>query len=322
MVSAAKLSTHAAPPSGLDPSARRAKSAVHAALLVVQIAFASQAVEGKLAMMPRSAGGEAIPPAALAMARMIGALVFFQIAVRLTKKLSPTTTRDQAKLAGLSLLGIALNQTLFLLGLKTTLPVAATLLSVTIPLFAAALSVLFRQERASARVGLGLAIAVCGVLWLTGVTHVDRGAVLVALNSLCYAGYLVLAGPMIRRLGAFTVVTWIFLWGAIAFAPFGIPALVEAAPAITPRGWWLLAYILAVPTILAYTANAWALGRSTPSLVTVYIFLQPLLAAWLAWFQLGQAVTERIGVAAILILVGVTVVATRRRDVPLARATG
>jgi drug/metabolite transporter (DMT)-like permease len=291
----------------------RATAAVHGALLVVQIAFASQAVEGKLAMMPRALGGEAIAPAALAMSRMIGALVFFQIAVRAAKKLTPTTRLDQAKLAGLSVFGVALNQALFLLGLRTTSPVSAALLSVTIPIFTAGLAVLLRQERASARLVAGLAIAVCGVLWLTGVTHVDEGAVLVALNSLCYATYLVLAGPMIRRLGAFTVVTWIFLWGAIAFAPFGLPELVRAVPAITPRGFWLLAYVLVVPTIVAYSANAWALGRSTPILVTAYIFLQPLLAAWLAWVQLGQAVTERIGVAALLIVAGVAVVATRPR---------
>jgi drug/metabolite transporter (DMT)-like permease len=279
----------------------------------VQIAFATQAVEGKLAMMPRALGGEAIPPAALAMSRMIGALVFFQIAVRLARKLSPTTRLDQLKLAGLSVLGIALNQALFLLGLRTTSPVSAALLSVTIPIFTAGLAVLLRQERASVRLVLGLSTAVCGVLWLTGVTHVDGGAVLVALNSLCYAAYLIAAGPMIRRLGAFTVVTWIFFWGAIAFAPFGLPALVHAVPDITPRGYGLLAYILAVPTILAYTANAWALGRSTASLVTVYIFLQPLLAAALAWVQLGQTVTPRIGVAALLIVVGVVIVATRPR---------
>jgi drug/metabolite transporter (DMT)-like permease len=280
----------------------------------VQLAFASQAVEGKLAMMPRALGGEAIPPVALAMSRMIGALVFFQIAVRVTRKLTPTTWLDHAKLAGLSVLGIALNQTLFLLGLKTTSPVSAALLSVTIPIFTAALAVLVRQERASVRLVLGLAIAVCGVLWLTGVTSVDRGAVLVALNSLCYAAYLVIAGPMIRRLGAFTVVAWIFVWGALAFAPFGLPALVHAVPDLTTRGYWLLGYIVAVPTIVAYSANAWALGRSTPTLVTVYIFLQPLLAAWLAWVQLGQSVTPRIGVAALLIVAGVLVVATRARE--------
>ncbi len=265
-------------------------------------------------MMPRALGGEAIPPAALAMFRMLGALVFFQVVVRGARKLTPTTRLDQVKLAGLSLLGIALNQVLFLMGLRTTSPVSAALLSVTIPIFTAALAVLLRQERASLRVAIGLTIAVCGVLWLTGITHVDAGAVLVAFNSLCYAAYLVAAGPMIRRLGAFTVVTWIFSWGAVLFAPLGLPALVDAVPDITPRGWWLLGFILAVPTILAYSANAWALGRSTPSLVTVYIFLQPLLAAWLAWVQLGQAVTPRIGVAALIIVVGVVVVATRARE--------
>ena len=54
----------------------------HVALLLVQIAFASQSVEAKVAMMPRAEGGEEIFPAALAMLRMIGGAVFFQAVVR------------------------------------------------------------------------------------------------------------------------------------------------------------------------------------------------------------------------------------------------
>jgi hypothetical protein len=55
----------------------------HAALLVVQITFASQSVEGKIAMASRVGGGEEISPLALAMVRMFGAAVFFQTGVQL-----------------------------------------------------------------------------------------------------------------------------------------------------------------------------------------------------------------------------------------------
>src|SRR6185295_19687943 len=53
--------------------------ATHAALLLVQFAFASQAVEAKVAMMPHAQGGFAIAPEALAMARMLGGALFFQV---------------------------------------------------------------------------------------------------------------------------------------------------------------------------------------------------------------------------------------------------
>ena len=73
------------------PSPRR-DWRVHGALLVVQLAFASQAVEGKIAMGARVAGGEGISPFALAMVRMLGAAAFFQVFTRARGTCSKPTT--------------------------------------------------------------------------------------------------------------------------------------------------------------------------------------------------------------------------------------
>jgi drug/metabolite transporter (DMT)-like permease len=283
----------------------------HAALLAVQVAFASQAVESKLAMMPRAAGGEGMAPQAVAMVRMIGALLFFQ-GWSVARKLPRPSLRDHARLAGLSLLGIVVNQMLFLAGLARTTPSTAALLSVTIPVATAALSILFRKEAFSSRTVLGLVVAGSGVVTLTGVRDVDRGALLITVNCFCYAAYLVFSRDVIQRLGAFTVVTWVFTWGAVLFAPVGLMPLARMLPELTPRGLAFVAYVIAIPTILAYLLNAWALGKSNPTLVTVYIHLQPVLAALLAYFQLGYPVSAKMGIAAVLIAAGVVVVSTRR----------
>ena len=291
--------------------------ATHAALLVVQLAFGSQAVEGKLAMMPRALGGGGLAPEAIAMARMIGAAVFFQ-ALGLVIPDAPARAgarlglRDHGWLIVLALLGIAINQTLFLMGLRQTTALSASLLAVAIPVFTALLAVAFRQERATARLWIGFALALAGALRLTGVRDIDRGAALVLVNSISYSLYLVLGRGVIQRLGAFVVMRWIFTWGAIVFLPVGLGSLVHDLGDLTPRATALLTYIIVVPTIVAYLANAWALGRSTATLVTIYIYMQPLIAASLAYVQLGQPVSPHAAVAGVLILLGVTLVATRR----------
>ena len=290
---------------------------VHAALLVVQVAFASQAVEGKIAMGPRVAGGEGISPFAVAMVRMLGATVFFQAFTRATGTLKKTTVRDHFVLAGLSILGIALNQTLFLVGLRMTSPMNAALLSVTIPVFTAVMAVGLGQERASVRLGVGLVTSIVGVVSLTGIHRVDLGALVVVANCVAYSAYIVLSRETIRRLGSLTVVTWIFTWGALLFAPLGMPALVAGVASWSTRSWGLLAYIVAMPTIVAYLCNAWALERSSPTLVSIYIYVQPVLAAVLAWLQLGDTVSERLALAAVVTAAGVTLVATRRNAVPV-----
>jgi drug/metabolite transporter (DMT)-like permease len=296
----------------------------HAALILVQIAFASGAVEGKIAMMPRAAGGEGIAPTAVAMARMLGACAFFQVFARSTRRLAPTAPRDHVSLALFGVLGIALNQALFLIGLVLTTPTIAALLSITIPVLTAALAIALRQEPASRRTGVGIALAGAGGAWLVtgggGRASLDIGALLIALNSLSYSLYIVLSRRTIQRLGAMTVITWMFTWAVVAFAPFGLAPLIASVPEWTPRGWTYIAYIVVVPTVVAYLANAWALGRSSPTLVTIYIYVQPAIAAVLAWMQLGQGLSSRLVASAALILVGVTVVATRRPPMPALRS--
>jgi len=288
-----------------------AKTRAHAALWIVQIAFASQAVEGKLAMMPRALGGEGIDPVALALARMMGGAAFFVAFSGLFRLRNRVSRADQFRLAGLSVIGIVANQTLFLVGLRSTSPVSTALLGVTIPVFTAALSVILGRERSSTRLWIGLFIAASGVVWLTGVTSVDRGAVLVTLNSIFYSAYVVLSQPLVQKLGAMTVITWLFVWGAAIFFPFAIGHLLRNLPQWTPRGTLLVAYIVLMPTIVAYSLNAWALGKTAPSLVTVYIHLQPILAGLLAWAQLSIVPPARAFVATLFIVVGVAAVATR-----------
>lgn len=284
----------------------------HAALLAVQAAFAAAAVEGKLALGPISAGGEGVEPLALAMARMTGAALFFQAVLRGAGRLRPLSWADHARIAALSVLGIVLNQTLYLLGLRITTAFAAALLGATIPVFTAAAAIVLRVERADVRTAIGLALAFAGVLWLTGIGSVDVGAIVIAINCLSYSLYIVLSKPVIERVGATTLVTWLFTWGALMFAPFGGVALASGARHWSPRGWLLVGFFVAVPTIFAYLANAWALGRTSPTVVTIYIYLQPLLAAVLQWLQLGVPVTARALAASAFILGGVAVVTMRR----------
>jgi drug/metabolite transporter (DMT)-like permease len=258
---------------------------------------------------------------------MIGGAVFFQVLARIRpRSLSSARLerRMHAKLFGLALLGVAFNQGLFLAGLRVSTPFTVSLLGVMIPVFAAALAVLLRKEPASWRHALGLALAMSGVLWLTGVGSLtsqstapasfDKGAAIVALNSLCYAGYVVFSRDVVREIGSGRLMTWAFTYAALAFAPLGLPALASAAPLLTPRGILLLAYIVLVPTILAYWLNAWALARSSASTVTIYIYTQPLIAGLWARLQLGYGISSRAGLASLLILGGVALSTAKLRQ--------
>jgi drug/metabolite transporter (DMT)-like permease len=73
-------------------------------------------------------------------------------------------------------------------------------------------------------------------------------------------------------------------------------------------------YIILVPTVGSYYLNSWAITRVSPSVVAVYIYLQPLIAFGLAPLLLGERLNSRTIVACVLIFAGVAVVTIRSRS--------
>ncbi|HZF51852.1 MAG TPA: DMT family transporter [Polyangiaceae bacterium] len=279
---------------------------VHAVLVLVQAAFSTLSVLGKIAMGPT----HHVSPSALAMARIVGGAIFFG-ALHLGLR-SPRVNRlwDVAVLAVLALFGVVLNQALFLAGLHKTSPISAILLVATIPVFTAAISAITGRARLSLRAASGILLALFGAAYLTGFAVPHLGDALVILNALSYAVFTVYAKSLLARYGSVTVVAWIFGLGALLFAPIGGLTLGRELTAWPQVTGWLVALIVLVPTVLGYAGNVWALEKAPPTVVSAYVYLQPVIVAVLAWIVLGQALDMRAVVAGIFIFGGVGIVAT------------
>lgn len=206
---------------------------------------------------------------------------------------------------------MVLNQVLFLEGVQRTTAIHANILITTIPAFTLAVALLLRRERASvAKVG-GIVIAGSGAAYLALARGGSAdgasllGDSLIAVNALCYSAYLVLSKDLLRRYPPLTVVTWVFLIGALVIAPVGVPALMRVdGGEVTPRVLLVCAYIVVFPSFLTYLLSIWALKRTASSLVAMYVYIQPVVTAFLAPGILGERVTPRSGLAAAVIFVG------------------
>lgn len=283
--------------------------AVHLALFLVQVAFGTLPVEGKIAMNPPYS----VAPEALAMMRLLGGAFAFVPTYLLSPKAPKVTSfRDGLILVVLAIFGVALNQALFLHGLSHTSPMSATLLVATIPIFTALFAVLARRDRMTLQTGLGLAFAVFGVLVLSNFAVPKSGDLFVLLNAASYAIYMVFSKSSLSRYGTLTVMAWVFGAATILFAPIGGLALVHDAPRWSAGAWGYVAFVVLVPTVLAYGVNAWALKRATPTLVTIYIYLQPLVVLTLSTLQLHQTPKVASLFGGLFILAGVTTVALRK----------
>jgi drug/metabolite transporter (DMT)-like permease len=122
----------------------------------------------------------------------------------------------------------------------------------------------------------------------------------------------VLARPILQRRPALVVVAWVFFFGAVAVAPLAL------GETWVPRGvgvgpWLALAWILVFPTVIAYLLNLWALARVEATTVAIFVCLQPLLTAVLAWAMLGERLEPASAAMGALVLAGVWCVAGGRK---------
>lgn len=297
--------------------------APHIALLLVQVMFGTWPIIGKIALRQ-------LPSTGIVLFRVAGAALAFLIIRRLMERTGERRKirgrRDFLHLALLSLLGVVLNQFLFVKGLELSTVINATLLGVAIPVWTLIVSLLLGRERLAFSTTAGIVLAMLGVIYLIDPTRADfsqettLGNILLILNTAAYGAYIALSQNIIQRYGALTVISWIFLIGCIAAIPIGGYHLASVPLAETSGNVWLaIIYIILVPTVGAYYLNAWALARVTPSTVAAYIYLQPLIAFALAPFVLGERLNGRTWLAAILIFAGVAVTSLRfrrsRRDI-------
>ncbi len=276
--------------------------------------FATWPIVGKIAL-------RALPSVALVAFRVAGAALAFILIGAIRGRVGRIQKRDWPLLVVSSLLGVVLNQWLFVKGLSLTTVINATLLGTTIPIFTLLVSIALRTDRASLRRILGILLSAGGVVYLIGPGSVEfssatrLGDLLIVTNSLCYGTYIAISKDLMTRYSALTVISWIFIVGSIATVPAAAINISHVPLAnVSATVWVAIVYIVVVPTVGAYYLNAWALGRVPPSTVAVYIYLQPLIAFSLAPLLLGEKLNWRTIVAAVLIFAGVLVVTRRGRS--------
>jgi drug/metabolite transporter (DMT)-like permease len=282
--------------------------APHLALIGVQVMFGTWPIFGKIALRSMSS-------VSLVGFRIFGAALVFTLLQRKLGELRQLPKRVLAWLVLSSLLGVVINQLFFVKGLSLTTAINATLLTTTIPVFTLAVSIALGYDRPSLRNILGIALAAAGVIYLVDPWRANfsadttLGNLLIIINSLSFGAYIAVSRDLFRRYGALNVITWIFLIGALITLPIAGYAWSTAGLQNVSRGTWLaVIYIILVPTVCAYYLNSWAITRVSPSIVAIYIYLQPLLAFGLAPAILGESWNSRTVVACALIFSGVAVV--------------
>ncbi|MFY9311202.1 MAG: EamA family transporter [Bacteroidia bacterium] len=282
----------------------------HLALLIVNVIYGANYSIAK-EVMPAY-----VQPFAFVLMRVAGAAVLFWLvsAVFIKEKLDK---KDLPKIVLLALFGVTINQLLFLKGLSLTTPINASIIMISNPIVVLIFAAIALKEKISFGKIAGIALGISGALLLllfnksfSFGSDTITGDAMVLINSLSWAGYIILVKPLMKKYNTFTIVKWVFLLGTVFVLPFGYGEFTEIKWGLLPSPiWWDIAFVVIGTTFIAYILNTYALRSLSPSVVSIYIYLQPFLATLIAIFYYhNDELDARKLTSGILIVLGVYLV--------------
>jgi len=137
------------------------------------------------------------------------------------------------------------------------------------------------------------------------------GAVVVVLGSFLWALGSVYSRHAATPPSPFLSTAMQMLGGGVALllvsVLLGEPWAFEAST-VSLRSVLGLLYLTVFGSIIAFSAYIWLLQHSTPTRVSTYAYVNPVIAVVLGWALAGEALTARVGVAAAIIVSGVALI--------------
>ncbi len=282
----------------------------HLALLVVNLIYGANYSIAK-EVMPAY-----VQPFAFVLLRVGGALVLFWIVGTFFIK-EKIDKKDLSRFALLALFGVACNQLLFLKGLSLTTPINAAIIMISNPIVVLLIAAAVLKEKVSIQKLVGIGLGISGALLLLLFnksfsigSETMSGDIMILVNSISWAMYLVLVKPLMKKYNTFTIVKWVFLFGFFYVLPFAFSEIKEVQWEQMPsKIYWDIGFVVIGTTFFAYVLNTYALRALSPSVVSIYIYLQPFLATLFAVFiYRNDTLDLRKITAAVLIVLGVYLV--------------
>jgi drug/metabolite transporter (DMT)-like permease len=145
------------------------------------------------------------------------------------------------------------------------------------------------------------------------------GAALILLATACWAAGSLYSRRQPAPADSFASAAYQMLAGGLALVLAGL-VRGEAASVhlsdVRPAGWWALAYLVTVGSLVAYTAYFWLLANAPLPLVTTYAYVNPVVAVFLGALLLDEVVTGRVVVGAAVVVSAVALTLWTRRRAP------
>ena len=261
-----------------------------------------------------------VKPFGFILLRVFGATVLFWAVSFLGPK-EKIQTKDFPRIIAAAFFGVALNMLTFFKGLSFTSPISGAVIMVTTPIIVMILSAILIREKIKFRKIFGILLGLIGTGFLIlygksigNASNASLGNLLVFINAVSYAVYLIVVKKLMDKYNAFTFVKWIYTFGLLMVLPFGWNEYSEIQWAAIPIPiLWEIGFVVVFTTFLTYLFNLVSMRELKPTTVAVFIYLQPLFATVFA-ISLGKDELTWVKIiSAVLIFVGVFM-ATKKKS--------
>ncbi len=247
-------------------------------------------------------------------------LLFWLLSLFMPKeKVSP---KDLLRIFVASMLGLFLTQLSFLVAITMTTSIDTSITNTCTPILTMIVAAIVLKEPITLKKIGGILVSLAGVLILIfnsaglggGASETKPlGIVLVVVNGLTFALYLGIFRPLISKYNVVTFMKWMFLFSMAAGLLFNGSSLMHISfGQMESRVLWQVAFVVFFATFVAYFLIPVGQKRLRPTLVSMYNYVQPIIATIISIVIGLDHLTWKKLLAMALVFAGVWIVSQSR----------
>lgn len=285
------------------------------------LAFLATIIYGVSFTVAKEVMPKYIQPFGFIFLRVTGATILFWIA-GLFLRSERIESKDLIRIGFAAVFGMAVNQLSFFKGLDMTTPINASVIMVTTPILVLTFSTFLLNERATLKKLAGIFIGLFGAVILIvfgkemGVAeNAPLGNFFVFVNAALYALYLIIVKNLTKKYHPVTLAKWLYLIGWVIVLPFGWSEFINIEWAALPMPiWYRIGFIVVCTSFLTYLFNLFAIRQLKPTTLSIFIYLQPVIASMYALFVGSDSFNVIKIMATLLIFAGVYLVSQKPKE--------
>lgn len=264
--------------------------------------------------------GKYISPIAMVSASLVVAAIF-SLTPLLWERAERLEPNDRLKIIGAAILIGLARKLCMMYGLASTSSIDGSIISTTTPLLVLILSVAAGMEHLTRTKSVGLLLGMAGTIAIiiasnSGVHEKSSalGNILIIISACVSAAYMVWFRRLVGKYRITTVLRWIYCTSAIVMLPFGAHDIATTELS-SMSGLILFAtlFVLIVPTYLPNLLLNYSLRVVTPSITSIYAYIQPVIAIALSVAMGLDKLHPDTIIFAIITFIGVGMVAASNR---------